>query len=87
MSDAAACTDPSAPYQPPPPSVTVSWTVVDADSVNLLIDGGLWGSYPLSGSDSLPASCDATLHNVHTYSVVAIKNGQEIAKKSKTRGY
>ena len=55
--------------------------------MNLLIDGGLYGSYGLSGSESLPAACSDTLHNVHTYSAVAIKNGQEIAKKSKKRGF
>ena len=87
FSDAAACTDPTAPFQPPPPSVTISWTVVGADSVNLNIDGGLWGSYGLSGSETLPASCDSGLHNVHTYEIAAIKGGQKIASKQATRGF
>ena len=87
VSDAYACTDPTALFQPPPPTVTVSWTVVGADSVNVLLDGGLWGSYGLSGSETLPASCDGALRNVHTYSVVAIKGGQAIATKSATRGH
>ena len=86
VSDAYACTDPTATYQPPPPSVTISWTVVGADSVQLKIDGGLWGSYGLSGSETLPASCNS-MHNVHTYSAVAIKNGQAIATKSATKGF
>lgn len=87
VGNAAACPATDVPYTGPLPSVTVSWTVVGADSVNLEIDGGLWNSYGLSGSDTLPASCDGTGHNVHTYSVVAIKNGQQIAKKTATRGH
>jgi hypothetical protein len=57
--------------------------------VSLSIDseGGLWQSgYGLSGSDTLPASCDGSGHNMHTYYVIAIKGGQKIAVKSATRG-
>jgi len=50
-------------------------------------EGGLWESgLPLSGSTTVPASCDSNLHNVHTYYVIAIKNGQKIASKNATRG-
>ncbi len=49
--------------------------------------GGVWNNgLPLSGSTTVPASCDANGHNVHTYYVIAIKGGQEIASKKATRG-
>ena len=87
VSDAAACPAIDISVAVPLPSVTVSWTVVGADSVNLLLDGGLWGPYGLSGSENLPASCDIDGHNTHTYEVDAIKGGQKIASKKATRGY
>ena len=89
VSSPAACAAPDVTFVGSPPSVTVSWSVVGADSVSLSIDseGGLWNTgYGLSGSDTLPASCDGSGHNVHTYYVIAIKGGQKIASKSATRG-
>ena len=71
--------------------MNISWTVVGADSVTVSIDseGGIWqNGLPLSGSLSeVPTSCDGTLHNKHTYFVIAIKNGSKIASKKATRGF
>lgn len=56
-------------------------------TVSMDSKGGVWNNgLPLSGSTTVPASCDANGHNVHTYYVIAIKGGQEIASKKATRG-
>lgn len=89
VSNPSACAAPDVTFQGPSPSVTVSWTVVGADSVTVSMDGegGIWeNGLPLSGSTTVPASCDASGHNVHTYHVIAIKNGSKIASKNATRG-
>ena len=64
-------------------TVTISWTVTNADSVTIAIDGpGAFESgLPLSGSMVRPWSCPAS---EHTYTVQAVKNGQMVAQKSKT---
>lgn len=50
-------------------------------------EGGVWDNgLPLSGSTTVPASCDSNGHNVHSYHVIAIKGGQKVASKSATRG-
>ncbi len=90
VSDPAACAAPDSTFVGPNPEVTVSWTVVGADSVTVSMDskGGIWNNgLPLKGSTSVPASCDSNGHNTHTYYVIAIKNGSEIASKKATRGH
>jgi hypothetical protein len=60
-----------------PGSATLTWKIANADTVDVLMDGGLWQSYPGSqGSDTLNFSCtlDPPARKVsHTYTVV-IKN-------------
>jgi len=57
--------------------VSLSWKIVNADTVDLLMDGGLWKSYPGSeGSDTLNFQCSEQAPRVkvtHTYTLV-IKN-------------
>jgi len=64
-------------------TITISWTVTNADSVTIAIDGpgAFEENLPLSGSMVRPWSCPA---DSHTYTVQAVKNGQIVAQKSKT---
>ena len=65
------------------PTITISWTVTNADSVTIAIDSPdpFEPGLPLSGSMVRPWSCD---NSAHTYYVQAVKNGQVVAQKSKT---
>jgi hypothetical protein len=71
---------PSAPQGVPystPGEVTLSWKIANADTVDLLMDGGLWKSYPgAEGSDKLNFECSLNPPRqkvTHTYTLV-IKN-------------
>jgi hypothetical protein len=73
----AVCPVTGTPYADKPGQVTVSWQISGADTVDLLMDGGLWQSYPdQQGTDTLPFECGSTQQPVtvtHTYKLV-IKN-------------
>jgi hypothetical protein len=71
---------PSQPQGQPysnPGSVTVSWKIANADTVEMYMDGGLWKSYPgTEGSDTLNFQCSLQPPRqkvTHTYLLV-IKN-------------
>ena len=67
---------PDAPYGQPG-QVTLSWKIANADTVDLLMDGDPYKSYPgTEGSDTINFSCPTTGPRVkvtHTYTVI-IKN-------------
>jgi hypothetical protein len=73
----AVCPVTGTPYADRPGQVTVSWKIANADTVDVLMDGGLWKSYPGSeGSDTLPFQCPDTSPSVkttHSFTLV-IKN-------------
>jgi len=60
-----------------PGSVTVSWKIANADTVDLYMDGGLYKSYPgTEGSDTLNFACSTQAPRqkvTHTYTLT-IKN-------------
>ncbi|OLB74252.1 MAG: hypothetical protein AUI14_23960 [Actinobacteria bacterium 13_2_20CM_2_71_6] len=66
---------PGAPYSSPG-QVTISWQISGADTVDLLMDHGLWKSYPgKQGTDTLPFSCDNSKPQTVTHTfTVTIKN-------------
>ncbi len=77
-----SCPAPGVTYQAEL-TITISWTVTNADSVTIAIDGpgAFEENLPLTGSMVRPWSCPA---DSHTYTVQAVKNGQIVAQKSKT---
>jgi hypothetical protein len=83
FSGPAACASPDVSIDLPPPSVSISWSATNADSVYIAIDnpnGAFQQNLPLTGSISdLPFGCPGT----HTYYVVAVR-GAQTDIKSKT---
>src|SRR5438105_5789004 len=73
----AVCPVTGTPYADRPGQVTVSWKIANADTVDLLMDGGPYNSYPgTEGSDKLNFACSEQAPRVkvtHTYTLV-IKN-------------
>jgi hypothetical protein len=63
---------------------TVSWTTSGTTGVQLLQDGGLFGNFGPSGSQTLPFECTGTPNTTqtHTYSIVTM--GSSPAKSSVT---
>lgn len=80
----SACPSPDVSVPLPSPTVSITWSATNADSVYVAIDNayGPWESgLPLTGSIELPFSCPGS----HTYFVVAVKGSQtDIEQKTFT---
>jgi hypothetical protein len=84
--DTLACPDPSVTFQTTP-SVTLSWTTQNATTVQLLVNGGLYGNYGAQGQETLTPGCpSAGGSQTYTYTLKAIgSNGQSASKDVKVQ--
>jgi hypothetical protein len=63
-----------------PPTITLTWTTMNATGVDLSVDGGgVYGSYPANGNTQIIVPCDG---NTHTYELTAKGSGGQTASQT-----